>query len=153
MIAIRVEGADELIKKLTTLAQLNKVRARIGQEGIFLRGKMTSYPTKVYSPNPLIKSSEKVRKAFFAKMKSGEIGVPYRRTGNLKNHWSVEQSLGGFSATVGNNASYAPLVQSANQATRHATSGWLTDTKAVALYGTKITERIRAAVEQEVKNV
>jgi len=153
MIKIKLEGAEELIGKLTTLAQFNKVRARISQEGIYLRGKMISYPARVHSGNPLIKSNDRVRKAFFAKLRSGEISVPYKRTGNLKNHWSVESGLNGFTATIGNNALYAELVQGPEQAKTHQWSGWLTTTGAMNIYGPEIIANITQALEEEVKNV
>ena len=63
---IRVEGAEQLIAKLTTVQQFNKVKAAVSQEGTMLAGKLKHYPRKVSTPNPLIKSNPKVRRAFFA---------------------------------------------------------------------------------------
>ena len=151
---IRVEGAEQLIAKLTTINQFNKVKAAISQEGVMLAGKMKHYPRKVYTPNPLIKSNPKVRRAFFAKMKAGEIRVPYRRSGDLRKHWSVQSSLGGMTSTLVNGLSYAPLVQGwEDQTTGHRWSGWLTDKGAVNVYGPKIKQRIMKAVEEELRNV
>lgn len=153
-IQITVEGADELIRKLTTLQQFNKVRARIGAEANFLRSKLKHYPKKVYSPNPLIKSNAKVRRGFFYHLKHGDIRVPYQRGYRLRNSWSVAQSTDGFSAWVGNNMPYAELVQSSEYQTRgHKWSGWLTDKGAINVYGPEIKQRIMAAVEKEVADV
>ena len=73
---ITVEGAAELVAKLDTLAKFNHVRAVIAQQGVLVQRFVRKYPSKVYSPNPLIKTNDRVRRAFFAKMKSGEISVP-----------------------------------------------------------------------------
>lgn len=152
-VTITVEGADELIGKLTTLAQMNKVRAAIGQQAIFLQRKMRRYPTKVYSPNPLIRSDPRVRRGFFYHLHHGDIKVPYKRSRTLANRWSVEQSMGGWTATVGNITPYAELVQGDEQVKRHQWSGWLTTKGAANVYGPAIREKIAAALEKEVANV
>ena len=153
-IQITVEGADELIRKLTTLQQFNKVRARVGAEANFLRSKLKHYPKKVYSSNPLIKSDPKVRRGFFYHLKHGDIRVPYHRGYKLRNSWAVSQSTDGFTAWIGNNMPYAELVQSSEYQTRgHKWSGWLTDQGAINVYGPGIKQRIMAAVEKEVRDV
>ena len=152
-LSIEVKGVEELIAKLTRLEQFNRVRSRISQEGVFLQRKLRKYPKKVYSPNPLIKSDDRVRRAFFYHLKHKDISVPYKRTRALANHWAVASSMGGFTVTVGNNMSYAELVQGEEQATRHQWSGWLTDKGAINIYGPEIRQRIIAAVEKEVKDV
>lgn len=150
---IQVEGAAELIAKLTKVQQFNKVKAAISQEGVTLAGKMKHYPRKVYTPNPLIQSNPKVRRAFFAKMKAGEISVPYRRSGDLRKHWSVQSGLNGMTSTLVNALSYGPLVQGGNQTYGHAASGWLTVDAAEKKYGPKIKQRIIKAIEEELRNV
>ena len=142
-----------MIGKLTKLSQLNRVRSRISQEGVFLQRQMRRYPKKVYSPNPLISTNERVRRGFFYHLKHGDISVPYRRTRALANHWAVESSMGGFTATVGNNMPYAELVQGTEQVKRHQWSGWMTDKGAINVYGPGIRQRIADAVEKEAKDV
>lgn len=150
---IRIEGATELIGKLTTVQQFNKVKAAVSQEGVMLAGKLKHYPRKTYTPNPLIKSNPKVRRAFFAKMKAGEISVPYRRSGDLRKHWTRWTGDGGMSTTISNYIGYAPLVQGDNQTYGHRRSGWLTIEAAEKKYGAGIKRRIIKAVEEELRNV
>lgn len=151
---ITVEGVEELVSKLDTLAKFNRVRSVISQQGVLVQRYVRKYPPKVYSPNPLIKTNDKVRRAFFAKMKSGEISVPYRRTRKLANSWAVSSSMGGFTSTVENNMSYAYLVQGwDNQVTRHKWSGWITEKGALQANRTKIVQNITNALNQEVNNV
>lgn len=152
--SITVEGADELVAKLNTLAKFNHVRSVIAQQGVLLQRYLRKYPSKVYSPNPLIKTNDKVRRAFFAKMKSGEISVPYKRTRKLANSWAVSSSMDGFTSTVTNNMPYADLVQGADeQVTRHKWSGWITEKGALNINRPQIESNIRAALEREVKDV
>jgi hypothetical protein len=150
---IHVEGAEQLIAKLTTVQQFNKVKAAISQESVMLIGKLKHYPRKTYTPNPLIKSNPKVRRAFFAKMKAGEISVPYKRSGDLRKQWNAISSLGGWTATISNPLSYAPLVQGENQTYGHGASGWLTVSAAEKKYAPKIKQRIMKAIEEELRNV
>lgn len=150
---ITVEGADELVAKLNTLAKFNHVRSVIAQQGVLLQRYLRKYPSKVYSPNPLIKTNDKVRRAFFAKMKSGEISVPYKRTRKLANSWAVSSSMDGFTSTVTNNMSYADLVQGwDSQVTRHRWSGWVTEKGALDVKRPEIIKNITNAFEREVKN-
>lgn len=150
---ITVEGADELVAKLNTLAKFNHVRSVIAQQGVLLQRFLRKYPSKVYSPNPLIKTNDKVRRAFFAKMKSGEISVPYKRTRKLANSWAVSSSMDGFTSTVTNNMSYADLVQGwDSQVTRHRWSGWVTEKGALDVKRPEIIKNITNAFEREVKN-
>ena len=151
---ITVEGADELVAKLNTLAKFNHVRAVIAQQGVMLQRYLRKYPSKVYSPNPLIKTNDRVRRAFFAKMKSGEISVPYKRTRKLANSWAVSSSMDGFTSTVENNMSYADMVQGwDSQITRHKWSGWVTEKGALDVRRPEIIKNITNALNQEVKNV
>ena len=150
---ITVEGADELVAKLNTLAKFNHVRSVIAQQGVMLQRYLRKYPKKVYSPNPLIKTNDKVRRAFFAKMKSGEIKVPYKRTRKLANSWAVSSSMDGFTSTVTNNMSYADLVQGwDSQVTRHKWSGWVTEKGALDVKRPEIIKNITNALNREVKD-
>ena len=150
---ITVEGAEELISKLDTLAKFNRVRAVIAQQGVMMQRYLRKYPNKVYSPNPLIKTNDRVRRGYFAKLKSGEIRVPYRRTRKLANSWAVSNSADGLTSTVSNNMSYADLVQGwDSQVTRHKWSGWITEKGALDAKRPEIIRNITNALNQEVKN-
>ena len=150
---IEVEGAEQLIAKLTTVQQFNKVKAAVSQEGTMLAGKLKHYPRKVPTPNPLIKANDRVRRGFFWHLKHGNINTPYRRSGDLRKHWTRWTGDGGMSTTISNYIGYAPLVQGENQTYGHGRSGWLTIEAAEKKYGKGIQQRIIRAVEEELKNV
>ncbi len=156
-VSIRLEGGDELVKKLVTLEQMNRVRAVIRQEGLWLAAKMRKYPAKVTMKNPLISTNDRVRRGFFYHLKHGHITVPYKRGGGaserLGTRWTVETENQGWTAVIGNDASYAWLVQGERQTMQHAASGWLTIEKAASQYGPTVIANITAALEEEVNNV
>jgi hypothetical protein len=156
-VTITVNGAKELIAKLTTLEQLKKVQQAIFDEATNLKDQLATYPTNAHGPNNAMRGkgemANKIRRGFFARLKSGAISVPYARTSNLGGSWSVSQANQGWQAIVGNNMSYNSLVQGPDQTYGHANSGWLTVDKAAETYGPGIIERITAALEEEVANV
>jgi len=151
--SVTVEGAAELVAKLDTLAKLNRVRAVIAQQGVMLQRYLRKYPSKVYSPNPLIKTDDRVRRGFFYRLNHGMISVPYKRTRKLANSWAVSSSMDGFTSTVTNNMSYADMVQGwDSQVTRHKWSGWITEKGALDVKRPEIIRNITNALNQEVKN-
>lgn len=157
MTTIRVE-ADDLIRKLTKLAQFRKVRAAVKNAGIFIRGKMATYPAERHDKAiPRAKDwSAKQRRGFFAKLRSGEIEVPYRRAQSpgserLGAKWTTQSANAGMTAIVGNNASYVRLVQDAENQTRyHKLTGWPTDDSVMRDRGPTVVEYVRQAIEREI---
>jgi hypothetical protein len=156
-VTITVNGIDELKAKLTTLEQMKKVIGAIQSEADDLREVMKTYPTNAHGPNMAMRGKSegaaKIRRGFFARLKSGAISVPYARTMNLNTSWLVSSENQGWKAIVGNNMSYNSLVQGPDQTYGHANSGWLTVDKAAETYGPGIIERITAALEEEVADV
>jgi hypothetical protein len=106
----------------------------------------------------MLKLNDKMRRGFFAKLKSGEIEVPYRRgqspgSEKLGQSWTVRRENMGFRAIIGTNVSYAQLVQdSAKQTSYHRGTGWITTKQTALLYGDEAIERIEAAFKQEVEH-
>ena len=156
-VTITVEGAQELIAKLTTLQQLKKVQQTIYDEGTYLKDKLASYPANAHGPNPLLhgkgEKANKARRGFFYHLKHGKITIPYSRTTNLGGRWTVKTEDSGWTAVVGNNISYNSWVQGSAQTAGHANSGWLTIDKAKEQNEAGIIARINAALEEEVADV
>jgi len=131
MTTIRLEGYEELLRRITTLAQLKQLQAAVKAAALHVKRVIDVYPHHSPRPQPFV--SDKQRRGFFAKLRKGEITVPYRRTDGLKHGWNVTTSNAGLTATVGNSVKYGPLVQSAEKQTGyHATTGWITDREVVA---------------------
>lgn len=154
MFEIRVQGVEELLKRITTIQQFRKVRAAVKQAGHHMQRQMRDYPTNRHGANPMLHGTgakaQRMRRGFFYHLNKGNISVPYGRTGNLKKRWTVRMDKG-LTATVGNNAKYAPLVQgAANQTFGHARSGWITEEQAVRQESDTVIAYIRDALVREV---
>lgn len=159
---IRVEGADELIRKLVKIEQLRHVKASVGLAAIFLKGKVATYPPVRRGPNMQLQgNSEKakaMRRGFFYHLKRGDIQVPYIRGASknsekLGQSWTVRRTAGGFNAIIGTSVSYAQLVQDREfQSTYHQWTGWITTYGVEHLYGQQAINFVREGLIREVNN-
>lgn len=125
------------------------VKAGIKAAALFIKGKAATYPPVRRRKQPF--KTDKQRRAFFAKLKDGEITVPYRRGSSpgserLAQRWTIEARDGGLSAVVGNNASYAPLVQSAKAQSFYHKGNWKTDAEIVKDHGPEAARIVRTTV-------
>jgi len=157
MTTIRVD-ADDLIRKLTNLAQFRKVRAAIVVAGKHIRGKIAKYPGAHHEPAmpPATSWGAKQRRGFFAKLRSGEIEVPYRRGASpgsekLGSKWTTQSANAGMTAIVGNNTSYGRMVQDAEkQAVYHTAGNWPTIQDVTRDEGPTVVQYIREAIQREI---
>ncbi len=157
-VTIEIEGLDELIKKLTDLGKLSKVHAGMKAGLLHLKGKIAKYPARKHISIESLGGwkSDKQRKWFFANLKAGTIDVPYRRgqspgSEDLAAKWTTKYSEGKFEGAVGNNASYARLVQGAKQTEMMKRIGWET-VETVAKNETKrVQEYVFEAVRRAIK--
>lgn len=109
--------------------QQKKVVKRAGKVIlVHLRSKLAVYPPVSRRPQAG-NWTDVERRAFWAKLKAGEIEVPYRRglspgSESLSKRWQIKSS--GTNSTMENNASYASLVQGRKQIPYHKNTGWKT---------------------------
>ena len=103
-VTIQIKGIDELIRKLGRAEGMKHLRAPMQRAVYRLQARMAQYPAQ--RPNS-----------------------SYRRTGTLGRKWTskIEQGNGIIRGKVGNNASYAPLVQSYQFQARIHRGLWQTD--------------------------
>lgn len=123
-IKVKLGKTKDLLKRLD---QLNGYKRGLHLAGLHLQSRIRKYPPVSRRKQGF--TSDRQRRGFFAKLKSGEIDVPYRRgmssrSERLGQRWAVSRSSDGFSVTVGNNASYANLVQGYKQSLYHKRTGW-----------------------------
>lgn len=117
----------DLPSQISQWQRLDGVKLGLQVAAVYLQGKLAEYPPQSSRPQPFV--SDKQRRGFFAKLKAGEIEVPYRRGSSpgserLGQSWSTD--VNGMSAVVGSGVSYGPLVQGTRQAQYHEVTGWQT---------------------------
>ena len=128
---IEIKGLDHVLKQIDSLGQPNAFRRPMGQAVDHLEVKMKAYPIgNQHRPQPF--KSEKSRRFFFWALREGKIEVPYRRgkspgSEKLGTSWTTKVSADGRTGRVGNDTTYAQLVQdSTRQTAYHKRTGWNT---------------------------
>jgi hypothetical protein len=153
-VVLEIDGLKKLTRRLDKIADLSYVRATLEGAAIQIADRMKEYPPERHAPQPF--ASDKQRRGFFWHLKQGDIEVPYRRgqspsSESLKHRWTVKLEDEGLTATIGNNASYARLVQDSDKQTRyHAATGWPTVQGVAEEERTAVIEAITAAVKKSL---
>lgn len=148
-------NADQAINGLSALSQMRGLRRGLAGGAVHLQGKAATYPPERHAPQGF--TSDAQRRGFFARLRSGEIQVPYVRgfaptSENLGQRWTVEERDDGLTQVVGNNATYAPLVQGAGRQTLyHKVTGWKTDEQILAEEGPRVQEIVNAQIAADVE--
>ena len=158
---IQIEGMDELLKRITTIQQFRHVKASFRKAGVVLKGYISRYPGERHGRNPNLYGNsaraQRMRAGYFARLKSGEIDVPYRRgmssgSQKLGHSWTVTQPAGGFTTIIGTSVGYSPLVQDeTRQAMYHKATGWVTVQRVETQHGQEVIDYIRQGIEKELK--
>lgn len=114
-----IEGLDEAVKLVMTDLQpaLRAVSIAIASEAM---DRISPYP--VSSRKPQAFKTAKQRRGFFAKLRSGAIRVPYRRSGDTLGRWSITPTSNG--ATLRNTSPHAGFMHAEKQAKYFQNSGW-----------------------------
>ena len=126
MSRVIVIGLPELQQQVQTLAGMRWARQALTAAATqIILPAARVYPPERHAPQPFV--SARQRRGFFAKLRSGEIQVPYVRTYKLRDDWQVKHGAG-ISAEVVNKINYNQWEQSAErQTTYHKKTGWNTD--------------------------
>ncbi len=147
--SIRIEGIEELIKRIDTLEQLKHTVAALVKGAKHVQRKARLYPRKPGRPQPFV--SDKQRRGFFYHLKRGNITVPYSRTMAVKRGWQIESRNDGLTQIIENSEPHAKLVQSPEGQTRyHATTGWQTTTQVAASEGPTVVALVREGLQKDV---
>src|SRR5512139_1044120 len=132
MINIEVKGLDQLLPKIKSLPDelKNQVVEKVSEYSLEVMrteqpdykyvSRADAYPDAPAGPGFF---SERQRRWFFAALASGELSIPYNRTGTLAAGWQISRS--GDSFTLSNDVPYAPYVQGIESQSRHERMvGW-----------------------------
>ncbi|HMN11832.1 MAG TPA: hypothetical protein PKD55_05850 [Bellilinea sp.] len=144
-LTVKVTGADLVKKALEDLgAEIPKIsEGRIYGRMMSARNRITTYPPRPAGYRVMFRS-DRHRRGFFARLRSGAISVPYQRTGTYGRAWKVTRAGTGWRLSgraVGGGGDYTELVGGSAYGTGQAgvhRGRWTT---------------IRDAVEEAVKDL
>lgn len=124
---IEIRGVDRLVRRLGWLDSLAVLEPPMKRALNQLQRALAAYPPQTRRRMRFV--SDRQRRWFFAALNSGQISIPYSRTGNLGRSWTTEIRTSPMEliGEVGNNVPYGPYVQGENtQASIHQ-GIWQTD--------------------------
>ena len=147
--------ARSTVAGLTRLARADGFKTGLQAAGTHLRRVIAVYPARRYYHLNWAIVSPRMRRAFFAKLRSGEIQVPYVRSSSpgsqrLGTRWGQSTANGGMTVTVGNTATYAPIVQGgARQSSFHRQTNWRTDRYVAEGEAQRVVAIVFTAIQRE----
>ncbi|MYB35885.1 MAG: hypothetical protein F4Y26_00515 [Gammaproteobacteria bacterium] len=140
---IQIEGLEELEDKLAPEDFERALGKGLDAWALLLQERLAVYPRASKEKQPF--KTDKQRRGFFAKLNAGQIRVPYRRSGILKNSWTPKSPTPA-SRVVATAIPYAPYVMGELQSEYHKGT-W-------PFYGT-VAEKTKtkglAAIEHQVR--
>lgn len=113
MADVEILGLARLMAQVDELAAMRVLRDTMETAVERVRTQIAVYPPPP-SGHRMVWRSERQRRWFFAALRSGQISVPYRRTGTLGRRWTTKVSVtaSDIRGEVGNATVYGPFVQS-----------------------------------------
>jgi hypothetical protein len=153
---MRVEGLGELREIMKKLGSLEPVKTGLKAGAAELKREVAKEPPVSRRPQAQF-WSDKQRRGFFAKLRSGEIEVPYyrginRKSERLRQSWTVQSRHGGLTWIIGNDASYGPMVKSpVEQITYHKKTGWKDTDQDVVKMKPKINHIVKQVVDRALE--
>ena len=129
---IRINGMDELMKKINSLEQMDGVKHAMRAAALHVKGKIAEYPPES-DANRAGRIPSWYERGWGTKWNlagGGTGGIKTSET--LSKKWTIGSRNGGLTQIIGNNVSYGPAVQDPNyQSATMKKIGWKT-TKQVA---------------------
>jgi hypothetical protein len=127
MISIEVKGIPEVQKMLLSVASPAVRQEVLKAVGEFAQGQMRKYPDYTYVSRTEAYGkpfqSARQRRWFFAALRSGELKIPYPRTGTLQRGWKLEPR-GSEEMAIRNTTPYGRFVQNSPQARMMTLRQW-----------------------------
>ena len=147
--AITIEGLDRLIDKLGKVEGLDFMKGVMHTAGSMLKNFMAVYPHKTAANRPGGPGSRWYERGYGPRWMRADGSVGGRQTSETLGRRWTSRVQGKTSAIVGNNASYAPYVQSAaKQAAWMSPIGWRTDQEGIDEVGPQIVEMAATEIER-----
>ena len=151
--ASTITGDAALRRKLAQLKDFKSLVPTIEAAANHVKGKIAPYPGgNQHRPQPF--KTEKQRRYFFWALGQGIIEVPYRRaqspgTEKHQQSWTVKGFNAGMKQVIGNDTSYGPLLQDAQQQTAyHKQTGWKTTDDVMKAEEKFVLDQIKKKVDQ-----
>ena len=145
---IKIEGLDELVKKIKDLGELKRFVVSMKAAAEHIEGIVRQYPPASEANAPGQKRwYERGYGPRWTRM-DGSIGGS-KTSKDLKESWTIKQENGGLTQIVGTKVKYGPFaMDEAQQASFHKRRGWKTIQTVVREQTARISQFIKAEMDK-----
>jgi len=152
-VEVKIEGMDELIKKLDDLGKMSTIHAGMKAAANVLKGQMIVYPAKTEANVPKhFAGGRWYQRGWGSKWftRKGIKGI--QSSEDLKKKWTSKYDQYKFEAIIGTNVSYSPFVQGpkGTQSKTMANIGWRGVDTVANEQLPRIQEELFAAVKRAI---
>ncbi len=152
---VEIKGMNELLRKLKTVQDLRSAKIGLKAGATHLKGIISKYPASTIANSPSNPSGHWYERGFGSKwIRKRAGGVGGRKTSQtLGRRWTQKSQMMGLQQVIGNNATYAPYVQSAEkQAKVHEMHGWKTDEDVINEEGKTVLNFVKDEVDKGLRS-
>ena len=151
IMAETIKGMNKLLRKLDTLAKLKGAKRGLKAGALHVKGKIAKYPPSTIANSPG-RPGGWYERGWGSRYKRLDGVVTGKKTSEtLGRRWTTGEKNAGLTQIVGNNASYAPYVQSKEKQARfHKARGWLTDEQVLKQEGDEVLQFIQKEVDRDL---
>jgi len=144
-VSLELKGLDKLYRKLDWAAADRAVAGILKASASDVKAYIATYPPQSEANSPHGRTWYERGYGPRWYLKDGSMGGS-RTSQTLGRRWTIDANAS--RAIIGNNATYAPYVQSAEQqAPYHKARGWRTDEETLEKLKPSIIEKVRRAIE------
>ena len=150
---VEIKGMDKLLRKLHNVAELRGARRGLAAGALHIKGWIAVYAPSTIANSPSNPSGRWYERGSGPKWRRKDGSIGSRKTSEtLGRKWTTASRNGGLTQVIGNNVSYGPYVQSAeNQAAFHEQRNWRTDEQAVEKEGGKVLDFVKSEIDRELE--
>ena len=154
-VEVKIEGMDELIKKLDKLGKMSTVHAGMKGAGMMLKGLMTVYPPKTaanFPDGPGSSWYQRGKGSLYWRIRDNARVSYGKKSEVLSSKWTSKYSESKTEAIIGTNVSYSPFVQGpkGTQSKTMANIGWRGVDTVANEQLPRIQEELFAAVKRAI---
>ena len=143
---VRIEGLEPLLRKLDGIENLQKIRPAMMAGALHVKGKIAKYPPHSIANSPSNPTGRWYERGYGTRTATGR---KYPTSETLGRKWTVANRDKGLTKVIGNNVSYGPYVQSAeDQAKIHGERGWKTDQQVADEEADTVIDSIKREVDK-----
>jgi len=150
---VRVEGLDEIIRKIDSVAKLKRAVNGLRAGAVHIEGKMKQYPGSSIANSPSNPTGRWYERTYGPRWRRRDGSIGGRKTSeDLRSKWTIASEASGLRQVIGNNVSYGIHVQGEKQAHFHAARGWKTTEQVAKEETDTVVNFVKSEIDKDLSS-